>query len=161
MKCRLAILMLIVFLENRGTCRTHSVAAVAPDATIPFELNPEFRIILIQVWVNGRLARVVVDTGSSNTVLSAEFLRVDPLLLRGAGAPVKGSAMTAPSGWALATIGIGKLCWPNQKVLVRNGFSEISKSTKEKVDGIIGEDLLHEFGTVLIDYKTRRLLLQR
>jgi hypothetical protein len=41
-----------------------------PQDGIPFEVNPKFGSILIKAQVNGRPAKLVVDTGSSHTILS-------------------------------------------------------------------------------------------
>jgi hypothetical protein len=130
-----------------------------PNTGIPFEVNRQFGSILIRAQVNGQPATLVVDTGSSHTVLSSDFLRVSPLLL--ASVPVKGSGLVGSAGWAKATMEVGAITWANRKVLVMDDFQEISKSMKQRVDGILGEDVLNEFGSVVIDFKHHRLVLLR
>jgi hypothetical protein len=142
--------------------RTQNVPAPgAPNFAIPFELNRQFGSILIQVQVNGRPAWLLVDTGSSHTILSAEIVGVNPLFLARAGVPVKGSGLIGIAGWGAATIELGTIRWANRKVLVMEEFQEISKGMKQRVDGILGEDLLNEFASVVLDYKNHRLVLQR
>jgi predicted aspartyl protease len=131
------------------------------NVDVPFELNRQFGSILVRVHVNGKPAVLLVDTGSSHTLLSADILRVNPLFLERAAAPVKGSGLIGIAGWTTATIDLGTISWSNRKVLVMNEFREISKSMKQRVDGILGEDVLNEFTSVAIDFKNRRLVLHR
>ena len=39
-------------------------------------------------------------------------------------------------------------------------FQEISNSMKRRIDGILGEDVLKEFDSVVIDFKHHRLVLR-
>jgi hypothetical protein len=130
-----------------------------PQSGIPFEVNRNFSSILIRAQVNGQSATLVVDTGSSHTILSSELLQVRPLTLEHADAPAKGSGYIGSAGWAKATLGIGRITWPDRRVLVMNDFQDMSNSMKQKVDGIIGEDVLKEFDFVVIDFKHHRLVL--
>jgi hypothetical protein len=158
---RRATIFILIWLTAAVSPAKSVAGSGASELTIPFEVNRQFGSILIQVRVNGRPAVLLVDTGSSHTVLSGDILGVSPLFLRRASAPVKGSALTGIAAWAVATIDVGTMRWPDQRVLVMDGFSDISKGMKEKVDGLIGEDLLKEFGSVVIDFKNHRLLLHR
>jgi hypothetical protein len=132
-----------------------------PQSGIPFEVNGNFGSILIKAQVNGQPATLVVDTGSSHTILSSELLQVRPLALEHADAPAKGSGYVGNAGWAKATVEVGTITWPDRRVLVMNDFDEISNSMKRRVDGILGEDVLKEFDVVAIDFKHHRLVLSR
>jgi predicted aspartyl protease len=115
---------------------------------------------LIKAQVNGRPAKLVVDTGSSHTILSSELLQVRPLALARADAPAKGSGYVGSAGWAKATVEVGTVKWSDHRVLVMNDFQDMSNSLQERVDGIIGADILREFNIVIIDFKNRRLFLR-
>jgi hypothetical protein len=128
---------------------------------IPFEVSGDFGVLLIRAQINGQAATLLVDTGSSHTLLSPELLQVRPLALEQAGPPVRGSGFTGRAGWAKATIRLGADTWRDHEVLVTEDFHQISKNMKQRVDGILGEDLLKEFHFVLIDFKGRRLVLRR
>lgn len=130
-----------------------------PRNGIPFEVNRHFGAILVRAQVNGQSATLLLDTGSSNTILSSELLQVRPLALEHANAPAKGSGYVGNAGWAKATLEVGTLRWPDRKVLVMNDLQQISNSMKQRVDGILGEDVLKEFDSVVIDFKHRRLFL--
>jgi hypothetical protein len=128
---------------------------------IAFEVNRPFGSILVRAQVNGRPATLIVDTGSSHTILSSELLQVRPLALERAETPVRGSGLVGSAGWAKATVELGALKWPDRRILVMSVFQEISNSMKHRVDGILGEDLLKEFDSVVIDFKHHRLFLLR
>jgi len=142
--------------------RTQSVLGEGSSIVeVPFEQNRQFGSILIRVKVNGEPAVLLVDTGSSHTILSADLLGVNPLFLGRASTPVKGSGLIGIAGWTAATIDLGTIKWTNRKVLAMSEFREISKSMKQRVDGILGEDVLNDFTSVAIDFKNRRLVLHR
>ena len=132
-----------------------------PQSGIPFELDRNFGAILIRGQVNRQPATLVVDTGSSHTILSSELLQVRPPALEHADAPAKGSGYVGSAGWAKATLEIGTIRWPDRRVLVMNDFRDMSNSMKQRVDGILGEDVLKEFDSVVIDFKHHRLFLLR
>ena len=129
-----------------------------PKAGIAFEVNRPFGAILVRAQVNGRPATLLVDTGSSHTILSSELLQIRPLALRRADTPAKGSGYIGSAGWAKATLEVGTRTWPDRKVLVMDDFQDLSNSMKQRVDGILGEDVLKEFDSVVIDFKHHRLV---
>jgi len=126
---------------------------------IPFELSRKFGAILIRAQVNGQPATLVVDTGSSHTILSSELLQVRAFALEHTDAPAKGSGYVGTAGWTQATMQVGALTWKARRVLVMNDFQEISNSMQQRVDGILGEDILGEFDSLVIDFKHHRLVL--
>lgn len=128
---------------------------------IPFEVNGDFGTILIRAQVNGQPATLIVDTGSSHSILSSELLRVRSLALERADAPAKGSGYVGNAGWAKATLEIGAMTLPDRRILVMGDFQDLSNSLKQRVDGIIGEDVLREFNLVIVDFKHHRLVLFR
>jgi hypothetical protein len=54
---------------------------------------------------------------------------------------------------------VGGVSWTKREVLVMNGIRDISNSLNERIDGILGQDILKEFRSVLIDFKQHRLRL--
>jgi Aspartyl protease len=127
---------------------------------VPFELNQSFGSIIVKAQVNGHPATLVVDTGSSNTILSSDLLQIQPLAVQPAYAPSKGSGFTGTAAWAKATLEIGAFRWPDRKLLVMSDFHDLSHSMKQKVDGILGQDVLREFDSIAIDFKHRCLILR-
>jgi hypothetical protein len=131
-----------------------------PRSDIPFEINRKFGSILIRAQVNGQPVTLLVDTGTSRTILSSDLVRLNPLLLDPAGSPLKGSGLVGSAASSTATMEVGKVLWVKREVLVMNGIRDLSNSLEQQVDGILGEDILKEFDSVLIDFKHHRLLLR-
>ena len=128
---------------------------------IPFEVSQRFGTILIHAEVNRQPVTLLVDTGASHTILSSELLRVRSLALEHADAPARGSGFIGNAGWARATLEIGTMTWPDRRVLVMDDFRDLSNSMKHRIDGIVGEDVLKEFNSVVLDFKHQRLVLLR
>jgi len=126
---------------------------------IPFEANRDFGSILIKAKVNGQPVTLIVDTGSSHTMLSSELLQIRPLALPHAATPSKGSGYVGTASWAKAQLEIGRDRWKDRSVLVMNDFQEMSNSLRQRVDGILGEDVLREFDAVVIDFRHKKLFL--
>ena len=154
------VLLLLMILGATRVGRGQDVSGGDdPRSGIPFEVNRNFGAILIQAQVNGQPATLIVDTGASHTILSSELLRVRSLALAHAPAPAKGSGFVGNAGWAQANLEIQTMTWQNRKVLVMDDFQDLSKSMRQKIDGILGEDVLREFDSVVIDFKHHRLAL--
>lgn len=137
-----------------GACQNRTI-----ENGIPFQINRQFGSILIRAQVNGQPATLLVDTGSSRTILSSDFVRLSPLLLEPAHTPLKGSGLVGNAGWFKTTMEVGGISWAKREVLVMDGIRDVSNSLNERIDGILGQDILREFRSVLIDFKHHRLLL--
>jgi Aspartyl protease len=137
-----------------GGCQNQPI-----ENAIPFKMNGQFGSILIRAHVNEQPATLLVDTGSSRTILSSDFVRHSPLLLDPAPTPLKGSGLVGNAGRFKATMEVGGVSWAKREVLVMSGIQDISNSLNERIDGILGQDILKEFRSVLIDFKHHRLLL--
>jgi Aspartyl protease len=85
---------------------------------IPFESSQNFGSILIRAEVNGLPATLIVDTGSSHTILSSRLLQVHSSALEPANPPAKGSGYVGTAGWVQATVQVGTHRWEGRRVLV-------------------------------------------
>jgi hypothetical protein len=141
-----------------GACQNRTIEN-DPKSDIPFEMNRQFGSILIRARVNGQPVTLLVDTGSSHTILSSDFLRLSPLLLKPAHPPLKGSGLVGNARWFEATMEVGGVSWAKREVLVMDSIRDLSNSLNQRIDGILGQDILKEFRSVLIDFKQHRLLL--
>lgn len=152
------ILIALVFMAAAPLGTQTVPGAHDPQSGIPFEVNRLFGVVLIRAQLNGHPATLLLDTGSSKTILSPELVEVRPQALQRAEVPATGSGYVGTAGWTKATLEVGGLRWPDRIVLVMD-FQEISKSMQQRVDGILGEDVLREFDSVFIDFKHRRVLV--
>lgn len=135
--------------------------AIDLEKGIPFEVNRNFGVILIKAQIDGHQATLILDTGCNRTVISPEVLRLPPSPIYQADAPAKGSRLVGTARWAKAEVHIGTNIWLDRTILVRDDFRVISNSLKQRIDGLLGDDILSEFNVVVVDFKRHRLLLSR
>jgi hypothetical protein len=125
---------------------------------LPIERGTVFGVILVSVQVNGKPAALILDTGSSTTILSPEASGLDPIHLRRAEPPKKGSGFVGDGRWGEVTLITGARIWKDHRVLVLD-MKSISDTMHRKIDGILGQDILDEFKCIEIDFEHRRLVL--
>jgi hypothetical protein len=125
---------------------------------LPIERDAVFGVILVSVRVNGKLAALILDTGSSTTILSPEASGLDPINLRRANPPTKGTGFVGDGRWGEATLVTGTRIWKDHRILVTD-MKSITAAMHRKVDGILGQDILHEFKYIEIDFEHKCLLL--
>ena len=125
---------------------------------LPIEHDAVFGEILVRVRVNGRLAVLILDTGCSTTILSPEASGLDPINLRRADPPRKGTGFVGDGRWGGATLVTGTRIWKDHRILVAD-MKSITDAMHRKIDGILGQDILGEFKYIEIDFKHKRLVL--
>lgn len=117
-----------------------------------------FNNILLCVEVNGRAGLMILDTGSSTTFVSPGISGIPLLSPNRTVTPLKGSGWVSSGQWGEANIHIGGHRWINRRVVV-DDMRTISKALGQQVDGILGEDLLSQYRSVIINYNDNRLIL--
>ena len=125
---------------------------------LPIERSSRFGVILVNVWVNGKAAVLILDTGSNTTILSPEISGLNPARLPRAHPPRKGTGFVGDGRWGQATLTIGTIVWKDKRVLVVD-TKDLSRAFQRKIDGILGQDILDEFKYVEINLEEKRLTL--
>jgi hypothetical protein len=146
-----------------------SVSAAAQDPSaltqgatiVPLEFNRRFGLILLKVEVEGKPATLVLDTGSSRTILSTRFAHIHEPPSAPRVTPSKGSGYVGSAVAIKATLKLGGSLWRDHDFLAMDDLPDISQSLGQKIDGILGQDLLRDFQTVEIDFRNKRLVLSR
>jgi len=73
--------------------------------------------------------------------------------------PTKGTGFISTRAyWGKVTLETGTRIWTDHKVLIED-MKNISDTLGQKIDGILGADILNEFQCVEIDFKHQRLVL--
>lgn len=121
--------------------------------------------LLITIRVNGKPARLLIDTGASKTVFDKEmvvkFLSIERFekhdkLSTGLGTGTMKSHLAV-----IDTISIGKTKIKNYKTVVID-LSHVNRAYKQMrqkpIDGVLGSDILKEYGAI-INYGKALLLL--
>lgn len=113
--------------------------------------EPKFGNILVCLEVNGRAGLMILDTGSSTTLVSPRLAGAgvaddQPLVM-----PLKGSGWVSSGRWGEVTIHLGSRYWVNRRVVIED-LQPMSNSLDWPIDGVFGEDLLRQYRSVIIDY---------
>jgi hypothetical protein len=127
------------------------------NIVLPFQYAAGRGSLLIRARINRKAAVLIVDTGSSHTVIRPALLGIDPNRLSRTrpGAGVVGDAIGQE-----VTFEVGDSVWPRRRVSVMDLTAALS-AYKEPIDGLLGLDFLFEFSQATINLKDRILTLFR
>jgi hypothetical protein len=135
---------------------TLSIAAPATTTTIPFHVESD--MLIINVFVDGRSASLILDTGAKSTFLSPESVG----MTNTAGvSSLRSNALIVKTMSRHASISLtenGSIF--SQPVTVVN-LTELNKRAGSRCDGILGEDFLRNFRAFTIDYKSNTVSFRR
>lgn len=145
-------------LADRQSAPCTSTKTPHRRSVLPIERGAVFGEILVSIRVNGKPAVLILDTGSSTTILSPEASGLDPINLRRADPPKKGSGFVGDGRWGEATLITGARIWKDHRVLVAD-MKSITDAMHRKIDGILGQDILGEFKYIEIDFEHKLLVL--
>lgn len=129
-----------------------------PVVSFPFELHGG-QLVIVGARVNGRPARLLVDTGFSSTFLTLEFARLAGVeMVRGrvAMADANGSSRGGGMG-RVEHLQLGGLTVSNLAVVA--GPPRLLQRIAGPVDGVVGWDVLREM-VVTWDFPGRRMSLK-
>lgn len=122
------------------------------DGSIEFHKVPFMSIV-----IEGDTCRVLLDTGASLSVLDEEFVKTKGINYT----PSEGHITTytgdrttySVTDYILVEIGGRKI----QHEFVVNNLSSLSRTLPYRICGIIGSDIMEEYGLV-IDFKNKKIL---
>ncbi len=124
--------------------------------TFRFENNS----IFIDGKINGKPAKLLIDTGAGTSLLhipsaTAMGLEVGPLTEK-----IYGVAGEAPAGWtAVPTIQLGEAVFKDRRILATDMLKDKPEGTKAREDAILGADFMSKLDAV-ISYPERRIFLR-
>ena len=122
--------------------------------------------LITKVYINRKVARFVIDTGASQTVLDAH--RINHFIPKGSKRKLDsittgvGTNELESAAITLPNLKLGTITTTNFEIVlldlshVNNSYSEMGF---KKIDGILGSDLLQKFNAV-IDFKKLLLTLR-
>jgi hypothetical protein len=133
-------------------------ASEPKETTIKYQKSRRFNAILVIANINNKSAVLIVDTGSDRTIVSPDFVTTDQL-----SGEFRVSFLTAHrstlSAWGKIALQLSHKTWKEHVVVVQD-FSELRRTFQQKIDGILGQDILSQFRKVTIDSETQTLTLQ-
>src|SRR6185295_17019662 len=123
---------------------------------LQLSVHSKQNVPIVELKVNGRACRFIVDTGSSQTLVAQEIA----MIIAPAKSVFRSDAGIEISGkyWEV-DIDLGSRRWP-KRVIGSIDMSRIREVYGKEVDGILGQDVLREFGVVTMNYRDRSLTLE-
>lgn len=143
------VILLVVPLPNRA----HSQVS-----TVPFRTAQTF--ILVQAKVNGNPATLLLDTGSNRTIISINIYGSIQFNLQRMRQNPSGPGHAGESLRLRADVALANHLWAAQPVSVMN-LEDLKQELGVNFDGLLGEDLLREFRSVRINYKSHVIELEQ
>jgi hypothetical protein len=128
-------------------------AQEAKAFSVPFTIHGERAAIIVDAVAAGRRLRLVVDTGSKLTILhhlSVGLSNVELVRARTTGAATRGTALAVTT-----TVELGPQS--RERTVAAMDLSDVQKLFGERVDGVIGMDVLMDCGAVVLDFVSHTL----
>jgi hypothetical protein len=127
---------------------------------VPFEYASSRNSILVQVKVNDTPALLIVDTGSSHTVLRPELLHIKAAELSPTQQGSSGGGFMGDAIGQEVTLQVGTWKRQKQRVAVMD-LSQVLAVYQQQIDGVLGLDFFQQFSSVTFDLKRRVILFVR
>lgn len=125
------------------------------ELTVPFDLAVDRRSLLVHVRVDYRPAVLIFDTGSTHTILRPSAVGMSAADL---AAPRTNGGFIGDAVGREVTLEIGQRRWQRRRVAVMD-LSQVLSVYKERIDGLLGIDLLLEFSEAVFRFKNRVVTL--
>jgi hypothetical protein len=136
-----------------------SLSGFAAEISLPFQESGDPRALIVSVEINGKPSRLLLDTGSQFTVLSAGLAGVTAVELKQA-AFASGPGLHGEAVWSTADLRLDNSRLDQRRVVVMN-LDQVRKIYGKEVDGLLGQDILSEYSSVTLDFKNHRLILTK
>jgi hypothetical protein len=133
-------------------------AGLCQDLELPFEISGSQSEILVRGTANGKPVLLILDTGASRTILARDLLRSLPRPVLPSRFSTDGPGLNARGTYTEATLELGGRLWRGRSVVAMD-MEEVSRAFGQRIDGLLGQDLLREFDRVTIDFRARRVVL--
>ena len=149
----LAIARAIGFLATRFVALSQPVNTNDGAFTIPFDFASGRGSLLVQARINTQKAVLILDTGSSHTILRPHMVDMRRSEL---AAPRVGVGIIGDAVGREVTLEVGDYKLWRHRVAVMD-LSPAVSAYREKIDGLLGIEFLLNFSQTLIDLKARRI----
>ena len=130
--------------------------AAAQTVTIPFHLAENLPIV--NVFVDGRTATVILDTGSQATFLTPEAIGMSNVI-RLSNLQSNARMATGISRNTAISLTQNSSIFNQPVTVVR--LDELNRRMGRKFDGILGQDFLRQFRAFTIDYRNKTVAFTR
>lgn len=135
-----------------------SLASELPEE-VGFDVLGSRKAILVDVTVNGRAIEMVVDTGATRSIIRPETLGWGLAQLRRAEFQRQGPGLRGQGTWEVVDLRLGSRVWHRFPIVVMD-LTAVQEVFGERVEGILGQDVLTSFTSVEFDFAARQLRLR-
>jgi len=147
-----------VFIKQCRSLTIQQLLELRGYESFPFRL--ENNSIFIDGKLNGRPARLLIDTGAGTSLLHSPFaveagLEVGPLT-----EVIRGVAGEAPAGWTdVPSVQLGEAVFRDRRILATDLLKDKPAGSQSREDAILGADFMTTLDAV-ISYQERRIYLR-
>lgn len=149
----LAIAGAMASLATRFVALSQPVNGNGGAFTIPFDFASGRAALLVQARINAQKAVLLLDTGSSHTILRPHLIDMRRSEL---AAPRVGVGIVGDAVGREVTLEVGDYKLRRHRVAVMDLSMAVS-TYREKIDGLLGIEFLLNFSQTLIDLKERHI----
>jgi len=139
------------FVKAAALLTTALAHAQSQRVTVPFQYAAGRGSLLVRARVNRKPAVLILDTGSSHTIVRPALLDISPSNL---SPPHQGAGVIGDAIGEEVTFEVGGQVWQRRRVSVMD-LTEVLAAYKEQIDGLLGIDFLLEFSQATINLKDR------
>jgi hypothetical protein len=133
------------------------LASLADAETLIIPVDIDGEKIFVNIRVNDKAARLLLDTGAGMTLVGPEFAKGTIELQR---INIEQQAGMSEASVRRLSIALGEVTLKNQVVGVLD-MADVNIRTGARIDGLLGEDILRRFRSVRISFKDKTLELER
>lgn len=147
-----------VFLQKCRSLTIRQCLELRGYESFPFRF--ESNSIFVDGKINGKPARLLIDTGAGTSLLHIPYaesvgLKVGPL-----DEKIYGVGGEAPAGWTpVPTIQLGEAIFKDRQILATDLLKDKPEGTKSREDAILGAEFMNKLDAV-ISYPDRRIFLR-
>jgi predicted aspartyl protease len=125
-----------------------------------FEFRLENNSIFIDGKINGKEARLLIDTGAGTSLLHAPYATSVGLKVGPMDEKIYGVSGEAPAGWTpVPTLQLGEAIFKDRRILATDMLKDRPEGSKAREDAILGADFMNKLDAV-ISYQDRRIFLR-
>lgn len=147
-----------VFLQKCRALTIRQILELRGYESLPFRF--ESNSIFVDGKINGKPARLLIDTGAGTSLLHILYAESVGLEVGPLDEKIYGVAGEAPAGWTpVPTVQLGEAVFKDRRILATDLLKDKPEGTKSREDAILGAEFMSQLDAV-ISYPDRRIFLR-
>jgi predicted aspartyl protease len=147
-----------VFLQKCRSLTIRQCLELRGYESFPFRF--ESNSIFVDGKINGKPARLLIDTGAGTSLLHIPYAESVGLEVGPLDEKIYGVGGEAPAGWTpVPTIQLGEAIFKDRQILATDLLKDKPEGTRSREDAILGAEFMNKLDAV-ISYPDRRIFLR-